>query len=331
MSMKNQKNNRRRIMKKMPSGLLAALFFLTAAFSLPGCGGAQAQGHMEEGTVSVYYINKAETKLTPVSRTLESTDQEEQVTEVIEALKENPVELSLRTTVNGYEIRTWEVADTQLILDVSEEYKRISPTTEVLIRAALVRTLTQIAGIDHVALTVNGEALTDSLGATVGPMTADMFIDNAGNEINAYEKVRLKLYFANETGDRLVESSILCVYNSNISMEKLVVERLVAGPLEGNTGAYPVINPATKVQSVTVKDGTCYVNFDDGFMTQMYNVTGDVVIYSIVNSLVELPNVNKVQIAVNGETNFIYRETFDFSTVFDRNLDLVYGTEEETE
>lgn len=330
MNIKNQKNDRLRTHGKQ-KGLLvwAATLLLLGSLLLAGCGSEQEQAGGE--TVSVYYINKAETKVTAVSYALESTEKEAQVEEVIEALKENPVELSLRTPVNGYEIKGWEITDTQLILDLSEEYKRIQPTTEVLIRAALVRTMTQISGIDYVALTVNGEALTDNLGAIVGPMTADMFIDNAGTEINAYEKVQLKLYFANETGDRLVESSISCVYNSNISIEKLVVEQLVAGPLEGAVGAYPVINPATKVLSVTVKDGTCYVNFDDGFMTQMYNVSGDVVIYSIVNSLVELSNVNKVQIAVNGETDITYRETFNFSTVFDRNLDLVYGTKEETE
>lgn len=330
MSMKNRKNNRPKARKKPALSFLgAAVLLLVGSLLLGGCGKTQEQTDGE--TVSVYYINKAETKVTAVAYALESTEKEEQVEEVIEALRENPVELSLRTPVNGYEIKGWEIADTQLILDMSEEYKQIQPTTEVLIRAALVRTMTQISGIDYVALTVNGEALTDNLGATIGPMTADMFIDNAGTEINAYEKVQLKLYYANETGDRLVESSISCVYNSNISIEKLVVEQLVAGPLEGAVGAYPVINPATKVLSVTVKDGTCYVNFDDSFMTQMYNVTGDVVIYSIVNSLVELSNVNKVQIAVNGETDITYRETFNFSTVFDRNLDLVYGMEKETE
>lgn len=303
----------------------AGLFFLLCLFFAAGCGNTDNQ--QSENEVSVYYINKAETKITPVTHTLESSSEEAQVEEVIEALMENPVELSLRTPVNGYSIQGWEIVDKQLILDVSEEYRKIQATTEVLIRAALVRTFVQLQGVDHVSMTVNQEALTDSLGATVGPMTADMFIDNAGNEINSYEKVKLKLYFANEAGDRLVESSISCVYSSNISMEKLVVEQLVAGPPQDLEGAWPVINPATKILSVTVKDGTCYVNLDDGFMTQMYNVTGDVVIYSIVNSLVELPNVNKVQIAVNGETNLTYREIFNLSTVFDRNLDLVYGTQ----
>ncbi len=316
--------------KKRRMRLLLGIIPLLLAGGLGLMGCTEQQAAPGEGTVSVYYINKAETKVTPVTRTLESTEKGAQVAELIEALKENPVELSLRTPVSGYEINGWEMSDTLLVVDVSEEYRRAQPTTEVLIRAALIRTLTQVAGIDYVSLTVNGEALTDNLGVTVGPMTADMFIDNAGNEINAYEKVRLKLYFANETGDGLVESSVACVYNSNISLEKLVVERLVAGPVEGTQGVYPVVNPSTKVLSVTVKDGTCYVNFDDNFLTQMYNVTGDVAIYAIVNSLVELSNVNKVQIAINGETDVTYRETFHFTTVFDRNLDLVYRTNGET-
>ena len=195
----------------------------------------------------------------------------------------------------------------------------------------LVRSLTQIPGVSHVEMTVNGEALTDSLGSVVGPMTADMFIDNAGNEINAYEKTRIKLYFANASGDGLVESLVTRVYSTNISMEKLVVEQLVAGPGEDSPDSYPVLNPNTRVLGVTVKDGTCYVNFDDGFLTQTNNTTGEVVIYAIANSLIELPNVNKVQIAVNGRTDLIYRETFDLSTIFDRNLDLVYNSDGEEE
>lgn len=316
MRIRNQKKGFRRIRK-----LCMACLLLVLLAAVTGCGEETQQ--TEANTISVYYINKAETKITPVSYSLEGMTTQEQAAEAVEALKENPVELSLRTPVNGYSINGWQLTDTQLFIDVSEEYRRIEATTEVLIRAALVRTMTQINGIDHVAITVNKEALTDSLGMTVGPMTADMFIDNAGNEINAYEKVRLKLYYANETGDKLVETTVPWVYNSNISMEKLVVERIVAGPGTDLEGAYPVINPATKVLGVTVKDGTCYVNLDDGFMTQMYNVTGDVVIYSIVNSLVELSNINKVQITVNGETNLTYRETFSLTTVFDRNLDLV--------
>ena len=46
-------------------------------------------------------------------------------------------------------------------------------------------------------------------------------------------------------------------------------------------------------------------------------------IYSIVNSLVELSNVNKVQIAVNGKTDIVFRETFNLVNLYERNLELI--------
>lgn len=88
-------------------------------------------------------------------------------------------------------------------------------------------------------------------------------------------------------------------------------------------GAYPTINPTTKIISVTVQDGTCYVNLNSDFLSQPYNVASDVTVYSITNSLVELPNVNRVQISIDGETNLSYRENMSLNTVFERNLDIM--------
>ncbi len=61
--------------------------------------------------------------------------------------------------------------------------------------------------------------------------------------------------------------------------------------------------------------------------------TNEVVpIYAIVNSLVELPAVNKVQIAINGETTRRYRELVSLDTLFERNLDIIMEENpEETE
>lgn len=305
----------------------AAVFCAALCLSiLTGCG----QEPEETGEkVSVYYINKEETKITAVEKPLEGDTLEEQTENTLENLGENPVELSLRTTVKGFSVKSWEIKDAQLVLDLSTEYKKLPASTEVLTRAAIVRTLTQINGIDNVLFTVGGETLTDSLGGVVGPMTPEMFIDNAGREINAYEKTRLKLYFADETGERLVEvTSQPIVYSSNISMEKLVLEQLIAGPSEEDGEAYPVISSAAKVLGVTVKDGVCYVNLDENALTQIGNVTAETEIYAIVNSLAELPNINRVQIAVGGKTDVVFREKVQLSTAFDRNLDLVYGTEE---
>ena len=228
----------------------------------------------------------------------------------------------------GFTLNSYHVDGEKLYVDVSESYRSLSYTTEVLVRASLVRTLSQVTGVKYVAITVEGGQLHDSLGNVIGLMSADQFIDNAGNEINAYERVRLRLYFANEDGTALIATNRTMAYNTNISMERLVVEQLLSGPgADVADVVYPTINPNTKLLGITVRDGVCYVNFDEGFLTQPYNVSTDVAIYSIVNSLAELNNVNRVQISVNGETGLLYRETISLTTMFERNLDLITTVE----
>ena len=48
------------------------------------------------------------------------------------------------------------------------------------------------------------DRLYDNAGELVGWMNAEQFINNDGNEINTYELVKVKLYFANADGDKPV-------------------------------------------------------------------------------------------------------------------------------
>lgn len=298
---------------KMRLLLLAALF-------LTGCG-RQAVG--EEGVaVKLYYLNKAETKVTMEQYRMQADEPEEAVEELLAKLAGQPQDLTLKPAIGGsVNVLEYSIAEGQITIKFDEHYKELSATTEVLTRAAIVRTLTQVPGIDYVSMQIREENLTDAAGNPVGIMSADMFVDNAGAEINAYEKTKLRLYFADESGTKLIEAVRPKIYSSNISMEKLIVEELIHGP--NNSEIYPTINPDTKIISVTVKDGICYVNLDDNFLVQPYNITNEVAIFSIVNSLVELPNVNKVQFLINGNTNVMYRENISLTTVFERNLEIV--------
>ena len=91
-----------------------------------------------------------------------------------------------------------------------------------------------------------------------------------------YEKVRLHLYFANESGDRLVDTYRNVVYNSNMPMERLIVEQVIQGTDSGF--AFPTLNPETKVISVTTRDNICYVNLDRNFQSEPYRVSPEVAV-----------------------------------------------------
>lgn len=297
------------------------LLLAIALAALTGC------GRQVENTAGkaydIYYVDNEETKIFAETYQTETTDVQELLEELLERLSAKPDKMQYKAPLaENFELLGYTWDGGQLTLNFDEQYKKMDTIKEVLVRAAIVRTLSQIENVNYISFTIQNEPLMDNTGVAVGTMSADSFIDNAGNEINTYEKVNLRLYFANENGDMLIEENQRnVVYNSNISLEKLVVEKLIEGP--ATAGHYPTINPAVQINSVTVNDRICYVNLNEAFLSQPYNVTSDVTIYSLANSLVELPNISKVQISINGATDIFYKETISLTNMFERNLDLV--------
>lgn len=300
---------------------MLCIYVLLVALLCSACGKEKQE---DDGKVyQIYYVNNQETTTLTREYVSQTEDAQKLLGELFAQLGKIPDKLEYEAPLSsGFGLLGYALDNGQLTLNFDEHYKELDTTKEVLMRAAIVRTVTQIPEISYVSFTVQGEMLLDSTGTAIGTMSKDTFIDNAGNEINAYEKVNLRLYFANADGTGLVEENRRnVVYSSNISLDKLVVEKLVEGP--ASEGVYPTVNPATKIVSVTTKDGICYVNLNEDFLNQPYNVSAEVTVYSITNSLVELSNVNKVQITINGETNVSYREKISLNSVFERNLDML--------
>ena len=73
---------------------------------------------------------------------------------------------------------------------------------------------------------------------------------------------------------------------------------------------------------MSVNENVCYINFDSAFLNSTLEVNEYIPIYSIVNSLCEISNVNKVQITVNGSSDVMFREVVSLNTQFERNLEI---------
>ena len=287
-----------------------------------GCTKKGQEEEAVEGSYRIYCLNRSETALVYEDHKGIAEDKEGIIRELLTAMSSDMTDSDYKAPLRfGFNVMSCVLDGEQLVLDLSDAYSELSPTREILVRAAIVRTLTQIEGVSSVSITVDAMPYMDRSGNYVGTMTADSFVDNEGVEINAYEEATLHLYFADENGDKLIECSRSVMYNTNLPLERLVLEQLIEGP-EGEE-AYPVIDSTTKVISVTVTDGVCFVNLDSGFLESVGNVTPEVSIYSIVNSLAELSTVHKVQFMVNGSSEVMYKEVIDLEQDFSRNLDIV--------
>ncbi len=299
--------------------LFLALFLLGAVCS---CRQKPQEAQAEDEGYLIYYINKDETAVVTESYEPAGETAEELLAEFIRLLREQPDNADLRAALpQNVGVEEYSLEKGQVFLNFDVTYLEMNKLYEILCRSAIVRTLCQIPEVEYVSFLIGGSPLMDSNETPVGPLNQESFIENMGDEINTYTAATLTLYFANAAGDKLVEEKVDVRYSSNVSIEKLVVEQLIRGPITKD--AYPTIPPETKIVSVSTRDGVCYVNLDEGFLGQGYDVLEVIPVYSIVNSLTQLPGISKVQILINGETNLSFRESLRFETLYERNLDLI--------
>lgn len=310
--------------------MLAVLLLIVFAFQMAlfGC------GKKEESAYHIEYLNKEKTHINSVAYEPKATETDELIREFLAVLSSEADDVDYRKPIpNDVEVTKYSLDGALLTLWFDADYNKMNVVEEVLCRAAIVRTLTQIKGVDCVAFYIGDAPLTDTKGNLIGSMNADSFVENPGEQINSIQNTNLTLYFANENGDGLVKEVREDVYySSNISMEKLIMEQLLEGP--SIAGAKSAIPSGTKLVTISVVDGVCYVSLDEAFKNQDYKVNEAIVIYSIVNSLSEIPTISKVQISVNGDTSGVYRDSFKMEQMYERNLDYVVGksqTEAESE
>ena len=164
----------------------------------------------------------------------------------------------------------------------------------------------------------------DGTGNPVGMLSASDFVEGI-RDVNSFEKTELTLYFSNAAGDGLVEEKREVMRNTNTSLEKLIVEQLIEGPREPDS--YPTLPPDMKLLNVMVSESVCSINLDSAFLNNSLEVREYIPIYSIVNSLSELPTVSRVQIRINGSQDAVFRDKIPLNTVVERNFEYMEGGE----
>ena len=302
----------------MRKRILCVLLSFVMLCSLTGC----RQEEKKEGEYQIYYLNMDKTKLVPEAYDSSGAEGEELLMELLDRLKSAPESSKLRQTIPAnVEVKGISINGDYLFINFGDKYKDMTPTEEVLVRAGIVRTLLQAGVCSVAAFTVDSEPLLSHDGTLVGTMTSDSFVENPGKQINGSVETNLTLYFASADGMSLIKETRNVHYSSNISMEKLVMEQLVEGPksslLQGT------IPSGTTLISVSQVDGVCYVNVSESFRTQSATVPEEITLYSIVNSLTELPGVSKVQLVINGSTEGYVKYNFELAKMYERNTALI--------
>lgn len=297
------------------------LIFILCLF-LSACG----KDGMDKSGIRVFYLGKVDHDIREQNYMPEANDREGIIEELIGKLCIQPKEMTLIAPISSFRLLTSETKGSVITLNFSSNYYDMDAIDEVLTRTAIVNTLCSFSQIDGVCFLVDGEALHDADGVQPGIMEPDQFIYNSYTEMRNYERVRLHLYFADKSGKRLVDAFRTVVYNSNMPLERIVLEQVIQGP--NASFAYPTVNKDTRVINITTRDGICYVNLSGDFANGRQEVTPQAAIYSIVNSLCELSNIDAVQISVDGQQDTVFMETISLTGSFRMDPDIIEGVPE---
>ncbi len=301
--------------------LFFSLLFLILL--LTGCRKREVSLQEGETEYQIYYMNQTVTKLISQPYRTKTTGTEKLIAELMDSLFHVPADLEAQSVFSDKIVyQGCRQDDNVLYLFFDNNYTSMNACQEILCRAALARTLTQVPGIEYISIYSGDQPLLAKSGMPVGPIAESDFVDSI-TDINAYERAELTLYFTDADGAMLYPEKRSVMHNVNTSVERVIIEELIGGPKDA--GLMPTLNSDIKILNVSVNENVCYVNFDAAFLNNSLEVKDYIPIYSIVNSLSELSSVNRVQIAVNGSQNATFRETISLNTLFERNLDYTGG------
>lgn len=295
---------------------------------LGGCQKAQkrAEPDPEHGIYQIYYKNVEGTELVKVSYEAEAdkADKEGLMQELIGVLQSQKSDdpsilpaVPASLEVLDYDFSSGEYA----VLNFNSRYRELKPMDEILCRAALVLTLTQIMDVDYLNLKIEGEELIDSAGKTVNLLSEANFVAGLDNEIYSKQKNTILLYLASSDEHSLVEVERTVLNDEGITLEKLAMRLLLDGPVDENSKA--VIPPEVSMPEVSVRSGICYVNFAQDFLKNTSDLDPKLIVYAIVNTLTELPDISKVQLMVGGKSDVKLKELLSLEEPFTKDLSIV--------
>ncbi len=310
--------------------ILCCMIILT----ITGCGQKKqettTQEQLGENQIYLYYVNPEKTDV--VKRTYSLKEQEDlsaQIKEIIGQLAGAKATTEYQASVPegiSYTSCNTENRHGRIEVSFNVAYSSVDAEELLFFKTCVVKTLLQLAPVNSVTMTLTDLANADPDTATVSEnFDQDSFTLSFGGEKGYKQTGTIILYFANANGDALKEYRKKIEISNTTSLDRLVVESLIEGPEREEYQA--TVPPNTTIRNISVKDGICYVDLSDEFYNTDNTLKNDIVVYSIVNSLLELPTVSKVQFLRNGEKQQYFRETMEFDGLFERNLDLI---EEET-
>lgn len=131
----------------------------------------------QEG-VAIYYTNKDCTKLVSVNKKVDMKDNPQQQVEILlKEMQKIRQDSKYKSAIPERVIMNNVTVSSNVVqVDFSTGYKKIEENEDLICRAGIVYTFTQIKEINYVSFSISGQAMLDTDGKAMGALGRDSFV-----------------------------------------------------------------------------------------------------------------------------------------------------------
>lgn len=270
--------------------------------------------------ITLYYANEDNSRVLTEKRDVKIPRDKTIPQLAVEELLKGPETDDLKSTIpEGTKLLKLDVKDKIATVNLSKDFSGFPGTmAESFAVISIVNTLTDLEGIEQVQILVDGNELIAPSGNPYG-LLKYYDIEQINQDLN---KQVVTLYFPDKQAMYVVPEQREVTKDEPI--EETVVKELMKGPKTPDL-AKTTIPEEAKLLSVEIKDKIAYVNFSRELVEKhVGGSTGEMMtILPIVNSLTELPQIEKVQFLVEGKKEKTLAGHITFDEAFERSEDYI--------
>lgn len=272
--------------------------------------------------LNMYFLNEKGSSIVAENRKINYHDNDELLSAAIESLLKGPSD-NKNLAIAGKNTRVLNTVldESNLTVDFSGEFLQDDSTKNMLSVYAIVRTLCQIDKITSVMVTVEGKPVKAADGSLIGFLTNSDI--NLESDTYTTDSKNIVLYFADKDGKNLVKEVRTIKITDTRPVESYIISELIKGPVNKDLTA--TLTSDTELISAETTNGTCHVTFKNFIDKNLSDPNSDksaLAVYSVVNSLTSLNNVESVRFLFEGKTEEMVGP-FNFGEVFTENQKII--------
>lgn len=304
------------------------LMVLSCLLLVTGCFNGNSEGRSSQ-KVNLYFYDEHQNTLVIEERNIgiETGMSNEQIMlAVLDALSKGPQSNNQGARPIQFNIDQAILKERSAFINFTDAYNKLDIPTQIMQRAMLVYTLTELDFIDKIEFFAEDLPLVNSNGEKIEPVERKDILINALNPKPPTSSQTITLYFPGVEDNLLYKEQREIRVNNNTPIETYVMAELIKGPL--TQGLLASLPADTKVNDIKTQDGVCQVDLSYDLQVPQLStlIHEEAVIYSIVNSLTDISKIQKVIFLKDGKKQTEFNLPIQSGGVFERNEEIIAPT-----